>query len=217
MIATRAIGLLIADDQALFRSGLVRLFADDARVEVLGEAGDGGEAVRLAAKLKPDVVLMDLRMPNLDGIEATRQIIAADPTVKVIVLTSFDTDNQVLLALQAGASGFALKDAAPEAIIHAIEAVNAGQKVMASQVAQRVLDLISGVKSPKDFYDGLTAREVEILRLLAGGQANKQVAYQLKISEKTVRNHISHIYEKLEIYDRSQAVLYAVRKGLVDL
>ena len=217
MIATRAIGLLIADDQALFRSGLARLFADDTRVEVLGEAADGAEAVRLAAKVKPDVVLMDLRMPNLDGIEATRQIIAANPAVKVIVLTTFDTDNQVLLALQAGASGFALKDSAPAAIIHAIEAVMAGQRVMASQVAQRVLDMISGVKSPKDFYDGLTAREVEILRLLASGKGNKQVAYGLRISEKTVRNHISHIYEKLGIYDRTQAVLYAVRKGLVEV
>jgi DNA-binding NarL/FixJ family response regulator len=217
LIATRAIGLLIADDQALFRSGLARLFADDVRVEVLGEAADGAEAVRLAARLKPDVVLMDLRMPNLDGVEATRQILTANPAVKVIVLTTFDTDNQVLLALQAGASGFALKDTTPEAIIHAIEAVMAGQRVMASQVAQRVLDMISGVKSPKDFYDGLTAREVEILRLVAGGQANKQVAYQLRISEKTVRNHISHIYEKLGIYDRTQAVLYAVRKGLIEL
>ena len=217
MIATRAIGLLIADDQSLFRSGLARLFADDVRVEVLGEAADGAEVVRLAARLKPDVVLMDLRMPNLDGVEATRQILTANPAVKVIVLTTFDTDNEVLLALQAGASGFALKDTSPEAIIHAIEAVMAGQRVMASQVAQRVLDMISGVKSPKDFYDGLTAREVEILRLVAGGQANKQVAYQLRISEKTVRNHISHIYEKLGIYDRTQAVLYAVRKGLIEL
>jgi len=217
LIATRAIGLLIADDQALFRSGLARLFADDVRVEVLGEAADGAEVVRLAARLKPDVVLMDLRMPNLDGVEATRQILTANPAVKVIVLTTFDTDNQVLLALQAGASGFALKDTSPEAIIHAIEAVMAGQRVMASQVAQRVLDMISGVKSPKDFYDGLTAREVEILRLVAGGQANKQVAYQLRISEKTVRNHISHIYEKLGIYDRTQAVLNAVRKGLIEL
>src|SRR6202011_476670 len=165
-VATKAVRVVIADDQTLFRAGLARLLNEDPRVEVIGQAQDGVDAAKLAAKLKPDVVLMDLRMPNLDGIEATRQIIAADPTVKVIVLTSFDTDNQVLLALQAGASGFALKDAAPEAIIHAIEAVMAGQKVMASQVAQRVLDLISGVKSPKDFYDGLTAREVEILRLL---------------------------------------------------
>jgi DNA-binding NarL/FixJ family response regulator len=217
LIATRAIGLLIVDDHALLRSGLARLFADDARVAVLGEAADGEEAVRLAAQLKPDVVLMDLRMPNLDGIEATRQIIAADPTVKVIVLTSIDADNQVLLALQAGASGFALKDTTPGAIINAIEAVMEGQRVMASQVAQRVLARSNGVKSPSDSYDGLTTREVEILRLLAGGQTNKQVASGLQISDKTVRNHTSNIYEKLGIHDKTQAVLYAARKGLIEL
>ena len=217
MIATHTIALLIADDQPLFRAGLARLLNDDPRVEVVGEAADGEEAVRLAAKLKPDVVLMDLRMPNLDGIEATRLITQADPALKVIVLTTFDTDSQVLRALQAGASGFALKDATPEAIMGAIEAVMAGNRVMASQIAQQVLDMLTGVKSRKDFYDGLTAREVEILGLMAGGLANKQLAYKLGISEKTVRNHISNMYEKLGIYDRTQAVLYAVRKGLVEL
>jgi DNA-binding NarL/FixJ family response regulator len=217
VIATHAIALLIADDQPLFRAGLARLLNDDPRVEVVGEAADGEEAVRLAAKLKPDVVLMDLRMPNLDGIEATRLITQADPALKVIVLTTFDTDSQVLRALQAGASGFALKDATPEAIMGAIEAVMAGNRVMASQIAQQVLDMLTGVKSRKDFYDGLTAREVEILGLMAGGLANKQLAYKLGISEKTVRNHISNMYEKLGIYDRTQAVLYAVRKGLVEL
>lgn len=217
MIATHAIALLIADDQPLFRAGLARLLNDDPRVEVVGEAADGEEAVRLAAKLKPDVVLMDLRMPNLDGIEATRLITQADPALKVIVLTTFDSDSQVLQALQAGASGFALKDATPEAIMGAIEAVMAGNRVMASQIAQQVLDMLTGVKSRKDFYDGLTAREVEILGLMAGGLANKQLAYKLGISEKTVRNHISNMYEKLGIYDRTQAVLYAVRKGLVEL
>jgi len=217
VIATHAIALLIADDQPLFRAGLARLLNDDPRVEVVGEAADGEEAVRLAAKLKPDVVLMDLRMPNLDGIEATRLITQADPALKVIVLTTFDSDSQVLQALQAGASGFALKDATPEAIMGAIEAVMAGNRVMASQIAQQVLDMLTGVKSRKDFYDGLTAREVEILGLMAGGLANKQLAYKLGISEKTVRNHISNMYEKLGIYDRTQAVLYAVRKGLVEL
>jgi len=217
VIATKAIGVLIADDQSLFRAGLAKLFADDPRVEVLGQAGDGEEAVRLAAKLKPDVVLMDVRMPKMDGIEATRRILEANPEVKIVVLTTFDTDNQVIQALQAGASGFAIKDSTPQTIIHTIEAVMAGQRVMASEVAQRVLDMLTGTKSPKEFYGGLTAREIEILRLQASGMANKQVAYKLGISEKTVRNHVSNIYEKLGVYDRAQAVLYAVRKGLVEL
>ena len=217
MIARRTIGVLIVDDQVLFRSGLARLLGADPRIEVVGEAADGAEAVRLAAKLKPDVVLMDLRMPTLGGIDATRQITEADPGVKVIVLTSIDTDKDVIKALQAGASGFALKDTEPEAIVRAVEAVMAGQQVMASQVAQRVLDMLNGTRSPKEFYDGLTAREVEIVGLMAGGLANKQVAYRLGISEKTVRNHISNIYEKLGIYDRTAAVLYAIRKGLVEL
>jgi DNA-binding NarL/FixJ family response regulator len=217
LIATRAIGVLIVDDQALFRVGLARLLDADPRIEIVGQAGDGGEGVRLAAELKPDVILMDLRMPTLGGIDATRQITEADPSAKVLILTTFDTDNEVINALRAGASGFALKDSEPEAIVHAIEAVMAGQRVMASQVAQRVLDMLSGARSPKEFYDGLTAREVEILRHMAGGLANKQVAYRLGISEKTVRNHISNIYEKLGIYDRTKAVLYAVRKGLVEL
>jgi DNA-binding NarL/FixJ family response regulator len=217
LIATRAIGVLIVDDQALFRVGLARLLDADPRIEIVGQAGDGGEGVRLAAELKPDVILMDLRMPILGGIDATRQITEANPSAKVLVLTTFDTDNEVINALRAGASGFALKDSEPEAIVHAIEAVMAGQRVMASQVAQRVLDMLSGARSPKEFYDGLTAREVEILRHMAGGLANKQVAYRLGISEKTVRNHISNIYEKLGIYDRTKAVLYAVRKGLVEL
>ena len=217
MIATQAAAVLIADDQSLFRSGLARLLGDDQRVNVVGEAGDGEEAVRLAAKLKPDVVLMYIRMPNRDGIQATGGFIAAATPINVIRLTTLHTDRQVLQALQAVASGFALKDAEPEAIIRAIEAVMSGNRVMASQVAQRVLEMLTGARSPKEFYDGLTAREVEILALMASGLANKQVAYKLGISEKTVRNHISNMYEKLGIYDRTQAVLYAVRKGLVEL
>jgi DNA-binding NarL/FixJ family response regulator len=209
--------VLIADDQTLFRSGLARLLDEDARVQVVGQAIDGASAVKMAVALKPDVVLMDLKMPQLDGVEATRQIVAADPAIKVLILTTFDADSYVLQALRAGAYGYVLKDSRPDAIVSSILAVMAGERVMASAVANRVIDMITGASTPKEFYDGLTAREIEILKLLAIGQANKQIAYRLNISEKTVRNHVSNMYEKLHIYDRTQAVLYAVRKGLVEL
>ncbi len=213
----RVARVLIADDQTLFRSGLARLLDEDPRITLVGQAADGLEAVKKAAALKPDVVLMDLRMPGLDGAEATRQIVHDQPEVKVLILSTFETDNYVIQALQAGASGYLLKDAEPSAIAASIVAALSGERVMAGAVANRVLDMLTGASTPKEFYDGLTAREVEVLKLMANGQANKQIAYNLKISEKTVRNHISHIYEKLQIYDRAQAVLYAVRKALVEL
>ena len=217
VIEARTARVLIADDQTLFRSGLARLLAEDARITLVGQANDGVEAVKKAASLKPDVVLMDLKMPNMDGVEATAKIVAAQPEIKVLILTTFDTDNYVLQALRAGASGYVLKDAEPAAISSSIMAILSGERVMAGAVANRVLDMLTGASTPQEFYDGLTSREVEILKLMAMGQANKQIAFTLKISEKTVRNHISHIYEKLQIYDRAQAVVYAVRKSLIDL
>ena len=215
-MATRVARVLIADDQTLFRTGLARLLDEDPRVEVVGQAVDGADVVKRAAALHPDVILMDLKMPNLDGPEATRQIVAEHPEIKVLILSTFDADSYVLQALRAGASGYVLKDSQPDAIVSSILAVINGERVMANAVANRVLDMLTGTTSPKQFYDGLTAREVEILKLLAAGQANKQIARRLNISEKTVRNHVSHMYEKLQIYDRSQAVLYAVRKGLIE-
>jgi DNA-binding NarL/FixJ family response regulator len=216
-ISIRTARVLIADDQTLFRSGLARLLDSDDRVQVVGEATDGLDAVKLAASLKPDVVLMDIKMPNLDGIEATRRIVTENPETKVLMLTTFEADNHVIQALKAGASGYVLKDSTASAIVSSVVAVVAGERVMASAVANRVLEMLTGATTPKEFYDGLTAREVEILKMLATGMANKQIAYQLKISEKTVRNHVSNMYEKLNIYDRAQAVLYAVRKGLVEI
>jgi DNA-binding NarL/FixJ family response regulator len=216
-VATRAARVLIADDQTLFRAGLARLLNEDERVEVVGQAVDGQDAVKQAAKLKPDVVLMDLKMPGVDGIEATRQITEADPSIKVLILTTFETDSNVIQALKAGACGYVLKDSTADAITSSIVAVMSGERVMASAVANRVLEMLTGTTTPKQFYDGLTNREIEILKLLASGMANKQIAYRLTISEKTVRNHVSNTYEKLGIYDRSQAVLYAVRKGLVEV
>lgn len=215
--STRTARVLIADDQTLFRSGLARLLDVDDRVSVVGEAVDGLDAIKLAASLKPDVVLMDIKMPNLDGIEATRRILADNPKVKVLMLTTFEADNHVIQSLKAGASGYVLKDSQADAIVSSILAVVSGERVMASAVANRVLEMLTGATTPKEFYDGLTAREVEILKMLATGMANKQIAYKLKISEKTVRNHVSNMYEKLDIYDRAQAVLYAVRKGLVEI
>ena len=216
-VVTRAARVLVVDDQTLFRTGLTSLLGEDERVEVVGQAVDGAEAVKQAAKLKPDVVLMDIKMPDVDGIEATRQIVELVPGIKVLILTTFETDSQVIQALKAGASGYVLKDSSAAAIVSSIVAVMSGEKVMASAVANRVLDMLTGTATPKEFYDGLTNREIEILKLLANGMANKQIAYRLKISEKTVRNHVSNMYEKLGIYDRSQAVLYAVKKGLVEV
>lgn len=217
MVAAGAARILIVDDQSLFRSGLAHLLSADPRVTILGEAADGEEAIAKAAKLKPDVILMDLKMPNVDGIEATRRILKEQPETHVLILTTFDADVHVLEALRVGASGYVLKDSNAESIVASILAVLSGERVMASAVANRVVDMLTGASTPKEFYDGLTPREIEILRLLAGGAANKEIAFKLKISEKTVRNHISKMYEKLQIYDRAHAVLYAVRKGLIEV
>jgi DNA-binding NarL/FixJ family response regulator len=216
-VATQPVRIVVVDDQALFRTGLARLLNEDPRIDVIGQAEDGASAVEIVARVHPDVVLMDLKMPNLDGIEATRRMLAANPSVRVLILTSFDADTSIIQALKAGAAGYVLKDSQAEAIISSILAVMSGERVMASAVAQRVLDMLTGSTTPKEFYDGLTTREVEILKLLASGMANKQIAYKLGISEKTVRNHVSNMYEKLQIFDRAQAVLYAVRKGLIEL
>jgi DNA-binding NarL/FixJ family response regulator len=213
---SRIARVLIVDDQTLFRAGLARLLNEDARLDVVGQAADGQEAVKQAARLKPDLVLMDLKMPVMDGIEATRKITEADPNVKVLMLSTFESDGDIIQALRAGASGYVLKDSSAEGIASSIVAVLSGERVMAGAVANRVLAMLTGTTTPKEFYDGLTNREVEILKLLASGMANKQIAYRLKISEKTVRNHVSNTYEKLGISDRSTAVLYAVRKGLVE-
>jgi DNA-binding NarL/FixJ family response regulator len=215
--ATRIPRVLVVDDQHLFRSGLVKLLENDPRVEIVGDTDDGNEALRLVGELEPDVVLMDVRMPNMDGLEAAQRITANHPEIRVLMLSGFGAESQVIHALNAGASGYVVKDSPLEAIVTSILAVVAGGRVLSEAIAERVLNTLSGGPPAKTMYDGLTQREVEILRLLATGVANKQVAFRLKISDKTVRNHISHIYEKLNIFDRSQAVLYAVRKGLVDV
>ncbi len=215
LVATARV--LVVDDQNLFRSGLVRLLEADSRVQVVGQAVDGLDAIKKVASLKPDVILMDLKMPNLDGIEATRRVLAEHPQIKILILTTFETDSYVLQALRAGASGYVLKDAQIDSVVSSILAVISGERVMASAVVNRVVEMLSGNSTPKEFYDGLTGREIEILKLIAIGQANAQIARRLDISDKTVRNHVSNMYEKLHIYDRSQVVLYGVRKGLVEV
>ena len=215
LVATARV--LVVDDQNLFRSGLVRLLEADSRVQVVGQAVDGLDVIKKVASLKPDVILMDLKMPNLDGIEATRRVLAEHPQIKILILTTFETDSYVLQALRAGASGYVLKDAQIDSVVSSILAVISGERVMASAVVNRVVEMLSGNSTPKEFYDGLTAREIEILKLIAMGQSNAQIARRLDISDKTVRNHVSNMYEKLHIYDRSQVVLYGVRKGLVEV
>jgi DNA-binding NarL/FixJ family response regulator len=210
----RAPTVLIVDDQELFRSGLAGLLKEDGRVEVIGQAADGRKAAEMVGALAPDVVLMDLRMPGVDGVEATRLILADSPDAKVLVLSSYGADSFVVQALKAGADGYLLKDAGVDAIASSILAVAAGESVFARTVAKRVLEMLTSM--PKQLYDGLTEREVEVLRLVASGLANKQIAYRLRVSEKTVRNHISNMYRKLGISDRTQAVLYAVRTGLIE-
>jgi DNA-binding NarL/FixJ family response regulator len=209
--------VLVADDHQVFRSGLARTLADSPRLQLVGEAADGLEAVRQALQLKPDVVLMDLKMPVLDGISATREILNEEPPPKVLVLTSFETDEYVLQALRAGAHGYLLKDSTPDAIVSAIVGVAEDHQVLAARAARAVVARLEDTAAPRVDVDGLTSRDIEILKLLAAGLTNKQIGRQLNLAEKTVRNRVSQIYQKLNVFDRAQATLYAVRKGLIDL
>ena len=206
---------MIVDDQTLFRRGLVKLLESDPRIAIVDDAANGAEAMEKIANNPPDVVLLDIKMPVMDGIETTRRIINSYPNTRVLILTTFENDGYVVQALKAGASGYLLKDSQPEAIVTAMLAILSGERVMTQSVADQFLNLLAGGNQKKR-YDGMTRREVEILQLLGQGMTNKQMAYRLKISEKTVRNHISNFYAKLGVGDRSQAVLYAVRKGLVE-
>lgn len=212
------IRLLLVDDEMLFRDALTRLLQGEPGFMVVGAASDANEAYQLAERLSPDIVLLDLRMPRVDGIETMRRLRMAHPGLAILVLTSFESDSYIHDALQAGANGYLLKDSSPQALSASIRSICAGTRTVSGAVWERVLRLIPSVgQETKSAYDGLTTREVQIVRLLATGLANKQIAYQLKVSEKTIRNHISNIYEKLQITDRAQAVLYAARKGLVQV
>lgn len=213
-----AIRIVVADDQRLFRESIVGMLNGESFIEVVGSAGNGLEAVELVRQLRPEVVLMDVKMPMLNGIEALRQIKAEFPQTRVILLTTFTADGYVLEGLAAGANGYVLKDISTVGLVSAIRAVYNGEQVTAPNIASRMMQLLDR-QSPEraQSYDGLTSREMETLVLVAKGLVAKEIARTLAISEKTVRNHISNIYRKLDIYDRSQVVIYAMKKGLVDI
>lgn len=205
------IRILLADDHPVVRDGLAAMLATQPDFEVVGEAGTGVEAVSEAARLRPDVVLMDLEMPALDGIEAIRRLRAADPAVQVVVLTAFDTDERIFGALQAGAQGYLLKGAPRAEIFAAIRTVSAGGALIPPVVASRLLRQVRAAESP----DALTAREIEVLGLVAAGLANAEIAVRLSISERTVKFHVSSLLAKLGVKNRTQAARLARERGLV--
>jgi DNA-binding NarL/FixJ family response regulator len=214
-----SIRVLIADDQALVRSGFRLIVETRPDLEVVGEAEDGAEAVRLAAELRPDVILMDVRMPCLDGIEATRRIVAAGNQARILVLTTFDLDEYVYAAIRAGASGFLLKDVRPGDLVDAIRLISNGNALLGSTVTQRLLERFTDSRPAQDGSTSeianLTARERGILQLLAAGLSNAELAQQLFLSETTVKTHVSSILRKLGVRDRVQAVIAAYEGGLV--
>ncbi|HYH90773.1 MAG TPA: response regulator transcription factor [Solirubrobacteraceae bacterium] len=208
------IRVLIADDHAVVRQGL-RTFLDlQADIDVVGEAADGEEAVTAAQEHAPDVILLDLAMPVLDGIGALRRLRETTPAARVIVLTSFGEDERLFTALRAGATGYLLKDVEPAELVRAIRTAHAGQSSLSPAVAARVIEeLASG--GGRGAVDSLTPRELEVLCLIARGRSNKRIALELGVAEKTVKTHVSHVLAKLGLSDRTQAALYAVRAGLV--
>jgi NarL family two-component system response regulator LiaR len=213
----RAIRLLIADDHPVVRKGLKVLLATEPDMQVVGEAEDGAEAVEMAAALKPDVVLMDLVMPRMDGIEATRRITQAEPPARVLVLTSFAADDKVFPAVKAGALGYLLKDSSPEELVEAIRRVYRGEPSLEPGIARKVLQELSQGSGGKPTTDPLTERELEVLRLIAQGLANKEIAAKLFVAEWTVRTHVSNILGKLQLASRTQAALFAIRSGIASL
>jgi DNA-binding NarL/FixJ family response regulator len=211
--ATRAddvIRLLIADDHPVVRDGLSGMFTADPGFEVLGEAADGAEAVRLAQALRPDVILMDLRMPGMDGVTAIAELARRGSAARVLVLTTFDTDSLVFQAIEAGATGYLLKDAPRAELLRAVQAAARGQAVLSPSVASA---LMTRVREPAE--EPLSQRELEVLRLVAAGTTNREAAARLFISEATVKTHLLHIYAKLDVGDRAAAVAEAFKRGLL--
>jgi DNA-binding NarL/FixJ family response regulator len=212
------IRVLVVDDQSMVRAGFRMLLSGQDDIEVVAEASNGLDAVSQAARFHPTVVLMDIRMPELDGLEATRRILAADPDARVLILTTFDLDEYVYEALRVGASGFVLKDDPAEQLIAAVRTVAAGDSLLSPSVTKRVIKQFVRIPRPDPprELDELTARELEIFRLIADGLSNAEIAQQLYISETTVKTHITHILQKLNLRDRVQAVVLAYQTGLFD-
>jgi NarL family two-component system response regulator LiaR len=207
------IRVLVVDDHAVVREGLRAFLELQDGIDVAGEAADGEEAIALAEQLRPDVVLMDLVMPQLDGLAAMRALRERVPAARVIVLTSFADDDKLLPALRAGAAGYLLKNAQPQELARAVRAAHAGEALLDPLVAARLVDALAGEKDP---LDRLTPREREVLELIGRGFPNKRIARELGLSEKTVKTHVGHVLAKLAVTDRTQAAVVAVRAGLID-
>ena len=214
---SEVIRVFIAEDHQIVRRGIRQLLSTEAGIEVVGEASNGKEAVADVDKLKPDIVLMDLVMPVMDGIEAIRQIKASHPSIQILVLTSFATDDKVFPAIKAGALGYLIKDTSPEELISAIRQVHKGEPTLHSSIAQKLLKEISHSSEAPVSPDPLTDREVEVLKLIARGLSNQEIAETLVVSVATVYTHVSRVLDKLHLASRTQAALYALREGLASL
>jgi DNA-binding NarL/FixJ family response regulator len=212
------IRVLVADDQSMVRAGFRMLLSREEDVEVVAEAENGLEAVDKASRFRPTVILMDIRMPKLDGLEATRRILAADNSARILILTTFDLDEYVYEALRAGASGFVLKDDPPEQLLAAIRIVASGDALLSPAITKRVIEQFSRIPRPERpaQLDELTERELDVFRLIARGLSNAEIGRELYISDTTVKTHITHILQKLDLRDRVQAVVLAHEAGLFD-
>ena len=212
------IRVLVVDDQSMVRAGFRLLLADEPDLEVVAEASNGLEAVAQAARFHPDVILMDIRMPELDGLEATRRILAADSAARVLVLTTFNLDEYVYEALLAGASGFVPKDDPPEQLIAAVRIIAGGEALLSSAVTRRVIEHFTRLhrQAPPAAVDSLTAREMEVFSLITRGLSNAEIGAELFISDTTVKTHVTRLLQKLDLRDRAQAIVLAYQTGLFD-
>jgi DNA-binding NarL/FixJ family response regulator len=212
------IRVLVVDDQAMVRAGFRMLLGDEPDIEVVAEASTGVDAVREAARMQPDVVLMDIRMPELDGLEATRRIVAAQPDSRILILTTFDVDEYVFRALRAGASGFVLKDDPPEQLIAAVHTVARGDALLSPSVTRHVIAQFTRVhhQAPPRAVETLTARELDVFRLITKGYSNAEIGRELYISDTTVKTHVTRLLQKLGLRDRAQAIVLAYQTGLFD-